>query len=555
MTDDYLDLLGEVEPADDLKPRDITDLLPFLTPAERSELDGILDMDVRDVAWRPQPGPQTTAWYSQADVIGFGGAAGGGKTDLACGLAVVGDHEVSAIFRRNGSEMTAILDRLEALFGSRDGFNGKDNIWRRDDRQVELCSIPNLGDEKKYQGRPKDLLVLDEAANMLEKQVRFLMGWVRSAKGIKSQTLMTFNPPTDSDGRWIVKFFGPWIDRHFKGKRALPGELRIVAMIPDAALGTSKDVWLDDPRPFVMKGEELCYDFDPKEYRAEDIITPQTRTFIPSRVSDNSYLIGTGYLSQLQAMPEPARSQMLYGDFEAGMQDSIWQVIPTRWIEAAQARWTDRSPKGEMSNMGVDVARGGQDSTALAPRHGKWYDRLKRIPGRDTPDGPSVMGHVVAGLRDDSPVSIDVIGVGSSPYDFLNSARFQVVGVNVGEKATGHGRSGRLSFFNLRTQLWWDLREDLDPANDTGIMLPPDEGLLTELCAPQWRMDGKNIRMESREEIIDRIGTSPDAATAVVLARMDVPKAARLDPLADAVRKSKGANPLSGYDPHDNLTH
>lgn len=51
------------------------------------------------------------------------------------------------------------------------------------------------------------------------------------------------------------------------------------------------------------------------DYKPEQIVTPQSRTFIPSRISDNPYLLGTGYLSQLQSLPEPLRSQMLNGDF------------------------------------------------------------------------------------------------------------------------------------------------------------------------------------------------------------------------------------------------
>jgi hypothetical protein len=34
------------------------------------------------------PGPQTMAYESKADIVGYGGAAGGGKTDLACGSII-----------------------------------------------------------------------------------------------------------------------------------------------------------------------------------------------------------------------------------------------------------------------------------------------------------------------------------------------------------------------------------------------------------------------------------------------------------------------------------
>jgi len=524
---------------------EISELLAHLLPDERAELDALIAADIDERVWIAQPGPQTTAWESKADVIGFGGAAGGGKTDLACGKAVCGQHEKVAIFRREGTELTAIVDRLQELFGSRDGYNGQEKIWRRPDRQVELCSVPNLGDEKKYQGRPKDLLVLDEASNFLEAQVRFLMGWVRSTKqGRHSQTLMTFNPPTSSEGRWIVKFFAPWIDRKFPGKRAMPGELRLVAMIPDADTGTSRDVWLDDPRPFVMTNGVRDYDFEPTDYSPEQVTTPQTRTFIPSRISDNAYLVGTGYLTVLQSMPEPLRSQMLFGDFEAGMQDSAWQVIPTTWVEEAMARWTDRKPKGDMDSMGVDVARGGLDKTVLSARHGNWYDQLVKLPGKQTPSGRHVVGQVVAHLTHNAPVHVDVIGVGSSPYDMLKEGHYQTVGVNVGEKSVWRGKSGRLQFPNQRSEQWWRMRESLDPDNDKGIMLPDDQELLADLCAPEWHMDGKNIRVESRDEIIDRIGRSPDCASAVLLAQLDTPK---LREIQKAGKNSERA--VLDYDP------
>src|SRR5262245_34283594 len=37
--------------------------------------------------WQPEPGPQQTAYDSAADIVLYGGAAGGGKTDLLLGLA------------------------------------------------------------------------------------------------------------------------------------------------------------------------------------------------------------------------------------------------------------------------------------------------------------------------------------------------------------------------------------------------------------------------------------------------------------------------------------
>jgi len=532
-----------------MSPQEIAALLPYLTAAERAEVDAILAAD--KAIWRPLPGPQIMAYQSEATIIGYGGAAGGGKTDLACGKTLT-QHRKAMILRRVGTELTGINDRLEELLGTKDGYNGKDNIWRIKRRdgvplQIELGAVPNAGDEKKFQGRPHDLLVFDEATNFLISQIRFLLGWLRSTvAGQRCQALFTFNPPTSAEGRWVIEFFAPWLDDKFPN-RAKPGEIRYAASLPASANHPNgRDVWVDGPAPFVLVDGEPSYAFDPKQHAPDDIITPQSRTFIPSRISDNPYLLGTGYMAQLQSLPEPLRSQMLKGDFAAGMEDDPWQVIPTAWVEAAMGRWKARTPKPRMDSMGVDVARGGKDQTVIACRHGNWYDELLVYPGTETPDGPRVAGLVIAAMRDRAPVHIDVIGVGASPYDFLRQAGQQVTGVNVAEKATESDKSGRLGFSNQRAQLWWKLREDLDPANDTGIALPSDQRLLADLCAPRWHLQGRTIYVESREEIIDRIGRSPDYASALMLARLDTP---RRSDLPGTHRGARGA-----YDPYANLT-
>ena len=502
-------------------------LLAYLTPEEMAELDTLLTTD--KTIWRPLPGPQLMAYESTADIIGYGGAAGGGKTDLACGKSLT-QHRKVGIFRLNGTELTGVVDRFTELIGNRNGYNGQNNIWRlrRIDGvplQLEFGSFPNPGDEKKYQGRPHDLLVFDEAANMRENQVRFLLGWLRTTTpGQRCQALMTFNPPTTADGRWITQFFGPWLDKKHRNP-AKPGEIRWFATIDGA------DTEVETGDQFEHNGET---------------ITPLSRTFVPSKISDNPYLMGTGYMAQLQALPEPLRSQMLHGDFSAGMEDDPWQVIPTAWVEAAQARWRLPDKLAPMDSLGIDVARAGKDQTVIARRHGMWFDKPMVYPGSATPDGPTVAGLAIAAQRDQAVMHIDIIGIGSSPYDFLNEANQQVVGVNVAESATGMDRSGRLKFRNQRSELYWRMREALDPTNNTGIALPPDSQLLSDLCAPTWKLVGSTIAVASREEIIDKIGRSPDYASAYVLALMDTPKRATIAGII-------GRRQAGEYDPYAKL--
>ncbi len=230
---------------------DIESLISLLSPEEIDELYGLIDsIDVP--LWEPLPGPQTMAYNSPADIIGYGGAAGGGKTDLACGKALT-QHSKVMMLRRIGTELIGIIDRLTELIGSRDGYNGKDNIWRMSELQIEMGAVPNSGDEKKFQGRPHDLLVFDEATNFLVQQVRFLLGWLRTTTpGQRCQALLTFNPPTTAEGRWIIAFFAPWLDKKYPNP-AQPGELRWAASLPATpAHPGGRDLWVADERPFVL---------------------------------------------------------------------------------------------------------------------------------------------------------------------------------------------------------------------------------------------------------------------------------------------------------------
>lgn len=524
------------------------DLYAHLTPAEREELFALAQANADQERWVPLPGPQTMALESLADIVGYGGAAGGGKTDLIAGMVSCHQHR-SLVVRREKAQTEGVIQRLTEILGSTDGFNSQKAIWRLpEDRLCEFAGLDNPGDEKRWQGRPHDAKLFDEVTEQREAQVRFIMGWTRTNRpGVRARVVMTFNPPTTQDGRWVLDFFGPWLDDKHPNPAAV-GELRWFTTIG------GKDEEVTDARPFVLVGGERVYDFDLDDYTPEDVIVPKSRTFIPARLTDNPYYMATGYMSQLQAMPEPLRSQMLYGDFKAGISEDPWQVIPTAWVDAAQARWAKREPRGEMLSMGVDVARGGKDKTTIATRHadgghGMWFDSPHAWPGTETPDGPMVAGLVISKLRDESPIHIDVIGVGASPYDTLNGMRLAVYGVNVSERADRKDKSGRLSFFNLRSQLWWAMREALDPKYDTGIALPPDKELLAELCAPRWELSGANIKVESKDEIVKRVGRSPDKATAYILALMEMPK---LRSLQAAGHRTLSEEVLA-YDPLANI--
>ncbi len=527
----------------DMSIKEIEREIRLMSPSERASIIEILKMDL--AKWRPLPGPQSDAYYSEADIIGYGGAAGGGKTDLMCGMALT-KHSRSVICRQDGQQLFGVRERV-AEIDPLAGWNGQDRVFRHDLGVIELRGLPHLGTEKKLQGRPHSLKGFDEATELLEAQVRFIMGWMRSeVEGVKPQALLTFNPPTTPEGRWIIKFFSPWLNKkHRSSKKATPGELRYFTTI------AGEDFETEDLRSFVIFNDQRVYDFDPIDFSEEDIIPPKSRTFIPSRVSDNPYYMRTGYISTIQAMPEPLRSQMLYGDFEAGMEDDRWQVIPTKWVEAAMDRWRPALQKPPMDAMGVDPAMGGSDHFVIARRHGPYYDELLRFPGKEVPDGPTGAGLVIMHRRDRAVVNVDVIGWGASTYDNLVSNEVQCVRVQSAEKSLETSIEGKIRFVNMRAQLVWRMREALAPTNPYPIYLPDDAGLLADLTAYRWSMTPQGIKIESKEEMRERLGRSPDDGDAVIYALIATVK----DEVAiDVIEKHYGTPATrGGYDRTDEL--
>lgn len=469
---------------------------------------------------------------SDADIIGYGGAAGGGKTDLIAGLALT-QHERTLILRREKVQTEGIIQRMIEIIGSSDGYNSQKSQWRVGKRIVEFGGLDGPTDHQKWQGRPHDLKALDEVTEMREHQARFVMGWNRSANvQQRTRALLTFNPPTTIEGRWVIDFFGPWLnDLH--PNPAQPGELRWFTTLE------GRDAEVPSGAPFVMfKGEPL-YDFDPDDFRPEKIITPRSRTFVPSRVTDNYFYVKSGYIATLQSMPEPLRAQMLEGDFTAGMEDDAWQVIPTAWIDAAMQRWGPRHEKGPMDSMGVDVAAGGQDEFIISRRHGIWFDEIIAYPGSDFGnDGRVGASMVIKHRADRSPVHVDVIGWGSAVHTALITNEVQSIAVNAANKShTVTTDKSHQPFVNMRAEVIWRMREALDPANDRPLALPSDPALRSDLAAYRWKRVPAGIQIEGKEDMKKRLGRSPDRGDAVCMALMSTLKQATRN---DFIRQLSG---------------
>jgi hypothetical protein len=258
---------------------------------------------------------------------------------------------------------------------------------------------------------------------------------------------------------------------------------------------------------------------DAYEHEGEQVI-PKSRTFIPAKLDDNKYLKDTGYRATLQALPEPLRSQMLYGDFSAGREDDQWQVIPSDWVKQAQKRWEPRELDYEkVTAVGVDPSRGGKDETCIAAREGWYFHQIERHRGYEMPDGNSVAARVLEMVGHGMcPIHVDVIGIGASVVDSLSMyIPHRVVPNNAAEKASGSDWSGTLKFANKRAEMWWRMRDLLNPANGQKISLPPDSKLAAELCSPTYKLGPSGILIEKKEDLIRRLGRSTDSADSVIM--------------------------------------
>lgn len=493
---------------DSLSPSSLLESLQSLTPRERAELNALL---TADVPWEPFEGrPQEIAYNSEATVLGYGGAAGGGKTDLMLGLAHTAHHK-SIIFRRELAQLEGIEERARDLFTGHGKFNSTKHKWRMEDgRVIEFGGVETEDDKKKYQGRPHDLKCFDELTHFSEAQFRYLKAWNRTSRdGQRCRVVTGFNPPTDAEGDWVNRYFAPWLDESYPRERPKPGEIRFFAMLD----GVDRE---------VKNGLPFWWPLYPVEGVEQELIEPESRTFIPSFVEDNPVYMATGYKKTLQQLPEPLRSLLLKGKFGLTQVDHPWQVIPSAWVIAAQKRWKPLSAqeRGALTQVGVDPARGGKDKSTIAKRYSNWLAQLYTRPGKTTPDGVATIRDVVNSLEsgENAPLHIDSIGIGASPVDMGVLFGFGVRPMNGSNKSFKHAKNTRLKFANKRAEWAWTLRESLDPNSGEDIALPPDPELKADLLAYRYELKAQGITLEDKEKMKERIHRSPDKGDAVLYA-------------------------------------
>lgn len=208
-------------------------------------------------------------------------------------------------------------------------------------------------------------------------------------------------------------------------------------------------------------------------------------------------------------------------------------LIPLDWIELAFDR---KAPSVGDLYLGGDVASEGDDNCALVPMRGM---AVGEADVWQEPDTMVTVGRFVARVKAEEHhenkhaqkskafLFVDSCGLGGPMVNRIAEQDnrlaghhhecvgcqkpISVVGLNGAETPIGRVLDGgkmkdaKDLFVNLRSQMYWNLRERLDPANDpaTLISLPRDTDLSAQLSCIKWRTNSAGKR-----EVEPKIGLS-----------------------------------------------
>lgn len=190
-------------------------------------------------------------------------------------------------------------------------------------------------------------------------------------------------------------------------------------------------------------------------------------------------------------------------------------------VEKAMARVLREEDYAHVQKrLGIDVARGGADSTILFPRQG--LQAFRFVEMRDA-KGPEIAGRAIA-ARMKWGQEIDFVdgsgGYGATVEDSLVMSGHAPIAV------FGSGKAFDSRYFNKRAECWWEMKVWVE----RGGALPRDARLKRELTTVQYYLKNGKLKLEDKDQLKKRLGFSPDRADALSLTfyMPDVPAALKL---------------------------
>lgn len=236
---------------------------------------------------------------------------------------------------------------------------------------------------------------------------------------------------------------------------------------------------------------------------------------------EKSPMVSRTYIENMEkkyGRQSPVFKVRVKGDF-VGAPDG---VISLELCELAKIREVAVIPSARVV-WGVDVARFGDDSSALAKRKGnhqlapvvEWW-------GKDTMQTAGLIKaewDQTAAADRPAAINVDVIGIGAGVVDRLKELSLPVMGVNVAEAEAVNEFKER-QFNRLRDELWWKGREWLE-AKDCRMC--DDDETIAELTTPTYSILSNGlIKIEGKPELKKRGVKSPNRADAWLLTFADL---------------------------------
>lgn len=268
----------------------------------------------------PQAGPQTAFLSSPADIVFYGGSAGGGKTYglLLDPLRYVQYPKFGAvIFRRTYPEIKnegGLWDESTNIYlplGARP--KETDLSWTFPSGCV--ISFAHLQHEKNiysWQGAQVPYIGFDEVTHFTPRQFWYLLSRQRNVAGIPNLVRATCNPDPDSFVRNIIDW---WIDHNGFAIPERSGVIRWFVRISDTL------VWGDTKEELEEKYPN---------------IPPRSFTFISAKLSDNQVLMqkDPGYLATLMSLPLVDKARLLDGNWNIRPMAGLY--FKRHWFEIVE---------------------------------------------------------------------------------------------------------------------------------------------------------------------------------------------------------------------------
>lgn len=271
---------------------------------------------------KPQAGPQERFLACSADVVIFGGGAGGGKS-WSLLIEPLRHSEVSGFsaltFRRKAVHVRSpggLWDASRKIYSLLSGKNKPDPREQQLDWKfpsgaiVKFAHLMNDASVYEYQGSEIALLCFDELCHFSFLQFTYLLSRNRSTCGVKPYVRATCNPDKDS---WVRNFIDWWVGEDGKIIPERDGVIRYFHI-------DDQDIhWADDPK-------DLMQFYSQKEIDAGAF--PRSFTFIRADIYDNPILLekDPNYISSLKSQNRVDCERLLGGNWNISLGD-LGQIL------------------------------------------------------------------------------------------------------------------------------------------------------------------------------------------------------------------------------------